>query len=352
MDSRWNKDEEKQINKYNGQYVTATLSFLGSKATENELLKHIVWTTSQPHEVVEQELSCILKNGVGHGFIMKIGNEYLLPTQPNGKFEVDSDVRCLGTIKEEPEDLECENEDEDEDDEEKFGKVLSDYLNQLEEMMKLQCRLFRNKLLNKIIDVVVDEKKRKKPKCASALTNQILHVSTIPEQHVDAFTKNKLKSFYNAAYELIKTHSVRPKLLRYTFSSLDKYLMQANMQKFKPEKQQAIKAYIAEVEQLEKGDCEIFRTVYVNHLLNKVDEALEQGIELASELFAKLNIQDENAEVSCTLKNFVQKSFVLGKLGSCPIEAYFKFLTDRQARAPKRKAGKTRGRGGRKRKRC
>lgn len=66
MDTNWLfRDKEKQINQHNGQYVTATLSFLGSKATKNELLQHIVSTTSQPHEVVEQELTRLLNNGLG-----------------------------------------------------------------------------------------------------------------------------------------------------------------------------------------------------------------------------------------------------------------------------------------------
>lgn len=342
------ENDEQQIKKYYGQYVTAGLSFLG-KATKNDLLKLIVSATNHPYEIVEPELRRILTSGVGYGFLTKIGDAYLLPTQRNTKYEIDADVKAVEMNKEEPKGSDCEWKDV--DDKTKLCEALSDYSNVLDEVMNLPCRLFRNKLLDEIIFVVLDQKEKQTPKCVDTLTNKILHLTTLPVQHADAFTKEKLANFYSTAYELIITHTVGTKLLRYTYLSLDKHIMDINMDKHEADKQKAMKNFIDEVEQLEKGDCEKFRTVYINHLLNQVAEALQQGTEFASLLFVELNVQDNNEELSNALKNFVQKTFMLGKLSGSPIDLYFQFLCDRQTKAPKRKADRGHGRGARRKRR-
>lgn len=347
MDICWNKDEEKQINKYNGQYVIATLSFLNSKATENELLKRIVSTTGKPHKLVELELKRILNIAVIHGFVMKIGNTYLLPS-PQITYQIDSDAETLKRIKKEPVDPDSESEEEcdKESEEQKYERLHNDYINTIEEIMKLDCILFRNQLLSKIIDVVVEERKNKKPKCEDALAHDFFEVTKLPDEHVDAFTKDKLKMFYSTAYDLLKTHKVGIRLLRYTHESLDKALLPYKYRAATDRKREAIDKYINEVETLEKGDCEKFRTVYICYLLNIVAEALQQGKNYASEII--LHIRGKNSEFNCALKNFVLKAFVLGKLDKCyPMTVYLKILSDRAAKAPKVKA---KGAGKRKRK--
>lgn len=334
---------------HNGNYVISTL--LDRKATEKELLKHIVSTTGQPYKLAEQELRRTLNNGLTNGFLMKIGNKYLLSTP-----QIDSDAKIFKIKKEkcsDPETLikEKSNECKKESEQQKFDGLHNDYMNIIEEMTKLDSILFRNKLLSKILDIVVEEKKKKRPKCEDALVHNIFELTKLPDEHVDAFTKDKVRSFYSAAYDLLKTQKVRIGLLRYTHVSVDKTLISTKFSKYGAAKRKAINKYVDEVEQLEKGDCEQFRIVYIWYLLKKVVQALQQEKRNASEILT--NIKDENGELSCVLKNVVEKAFVLGKLSSCcPINAYFKFLSDRAARAPKRKAkGNPRGAGARKRRR-
>lgn len=352
----WSTDEEKQINinKYNGQYVMATLRLLRSKATENELLRQIVSTVpGQPHKLVEQELRRILNNGVANGFVIKSGNEYLLPIpQLYSAYQIDSDAKILKKVKEEPEDsesdLESEEECAEESDEQKVERLQSDYLNVIEEMMSLNCILFRNKLLSEILDVVVKQKENEMPKCEEAVDN-IFALAKLPDEHADALTKDKLKAFYSAAYELFNAHDVCIDLLRYTVMSLDKALISRECANFSTQKRNAIFKFVHEIEQIEKADCEKFRTVYIFHLLNIVAAALKDKKEYASGLL--MYVKDKNGAFSCTLKNFIQKAFVLGQLGcSRPIQVFFKFLSDRTVKAPKRK-GKGKGRGGGARKR-
>lgn len=318
MDIIWNKDE-KEINMYNGHYVIATLSYLDNKASENELLKHILSTTAEPHNLVEQELRRILNNGVRNGFIIKIGNEYLLPTVQDD-YQLDSDAR----IKEECEDVEIKEELEDIDEECEEQKY--EYLNIIEQLMTVDCILFRNKLLTKILDVVEEQIKNKEPKNVNALARDIFEVTKVPDELVDSCTKDNIKEFYSRAYALAKTHKVCMELIRYTHLSLDKALIIKDITTFKPAKQNALKKYVEAVDNLEKDNCDKFRTIYICYLLNEVAEMMK-------------NIQDKNAGLNCVLENFVQQAFALHKLGSScsPSEVYFKFLSDLIAKTSKAK---------------
>ncbi len=141
-------------------------------------------------------------------------------------------------------------------------------------------------------------------------------------------------------------YGVRRALIRYTYASLDKYLLNANMKQLSVNAQYAAKSFIDIVEKIEKQDCEEYRIVYINFLLHEVNDAV-MGVRIryASDLYGKLDIRDNS-----TLKNLVQKAFVLGKLKRIPIAEFFSFLEGRQHRAPKRKAkSNVRGGGGRKR---
>ncbi len=143
-------DDDRQINKLNGQCITELLSKLGGRVTKNELLKHFVSTScTQPSKVdVQRELSRVLSNGVSYGFIMKIGDEYSLPSQSIDMFQIDADVES-STVS---------DPDTDWEDLEDVGKAEDAYVKVLEDVMQLRCRLLRIKLLDMIINSIVQQK--------------------------------------------------------------------------------------------------------------------------------------------------------------------------------------------------
>lgn len=294
-------------------------------------------------------------NRVVHGFLMKNGNKNL-PIKQNA-FQVDAHARRLKKIKKEPKEREehgkpevCEPDCSAvvpecskkikreapenlgwEDTEEQI------YTEALQTLMGMSCISFRRRLLSKIIDIIVNEKRTKTAKCANSLANH-LRLPNLPEEHVDTCTKNQILAFYSSAYDLMVTHKIRQSLLRYMFMSNDKSIFDYSIEKRKPDTQNAVRAYEKEVVKLEKMNCEKFRITYLHYLLSEIGAALCEGKQFVMEVFMKLKIKDKDEKVECALKNFVQTAFVLKKSGVSPIDVYFQFLSEQEEKMPKTKA--------------
>lgn len=81
--------EENEIVLLNGRCVLNALVLSKNGVTEDELLDCFIDSTHQPHKVL-QELQQILNKGVVHGFIVRNGDKYALPSLQN-MHEADAD---------------------------------------------------------------------------------------------------------------------------------------------------------------------------------------------------------------------------------------------------------------------
>lgn len=84
MNSRNDFEQEKdKIVKRNGRCVLNALALLKNEVTADELLNCFIASTDEPHNVVRQELQETLNKGVAHGFIVRNGDKYALPSLQN-----------------------------------------------------------------------------------------------------------------------------------------------------------------------------------------------------------------------------------------------------------------------------
>lgn len=74
------EDEMQEIRRLNGQTVISALESMKNNATEREVSNYIIHQTGQPNNLVIEEVKRVLHKGISNGFIVKIGNNYTVPS--------------------------------------------------------------------------------------------------------------------------------------------------------------------------------------------------------------------------------------------------------------------------------
>lgn len=89
------RNEEVEIEMFNGFCVINSLASQKHGVTENDLLECFITSGNNSRSLVQQELKCILDKGVRSGFILRKGNKYAIRNFKR-MYDTDGDDRCAG----------------------------------------------------------------------------------------------------------------------------------------------------------------------------------------------------------------------------------------------------------------